>query len=82
MILSQRTPFNCFVSAFLIAAVDTVAVLAIFQKVGVNKRLYVMLIGASLLDDAITCHNLHDFKDPIEFLGKFAGLPLRTFLEP
>lgn len=45
----------------LISAVDPVAVLAIFQEVGVNKDLYYLLFGESLLNGiehftVIYCH--------------------------
>ncbi|RWS07570.1 Na(+)/H(+) exchanger protein 7-like protein, partial [Dinothrombium tinctorium] len=44
----------------LISAVDPVAVLAIFQEVNVNKALYFLVFGESLLNDAvvITMYNI------------------------
>ncbi|KAF7258826.1 hypothetical protein EG68_03530 [Paragonimus skrjabini miyazakii] len=38
----------------LIVAIDPVAVLAIFQNIGVEKGLYYLVFGESLLNDAIT----------------------------
>lgn len=40
--------------ASLIVAVDPVAVLAIFQDIGVDLNLYYMVFGESLLNDAVT----------------------------
>lgn len=45
---------ECLVFSSLISAVDPVAVLAIFQEVGVNKSLYFLVFGESLLNDAVT----------------------------
>ncbi|KAI6191830.1 Sodium/hydrogen exchanger [Aphelenchoides bicaudatus] len=74
---------DCLLFASLIAAVDPVAVLAIFKEVGVNKVLYFMVFGESLLNDAVTvvCYNLvNEFKNlkqitPYDcFLGMLAFL--------
>jgi len=46
-------PTECFVFSSLISAVDPVAVLAIFQEVGINKDLYFLVFGESLLNGII-----------------------------
>ncbi|KAK2142450.1 hypothetical protein LSH36_952g00068 [Paralvinella palmiformis] len=48
------TLIQCFVFGALIVAVDPVAVLAIFQEIGVNNVLYFLVFGESLLNDAVT----------------------------
>ncbi|KAM7540916.1 hypothetical protein Aperf_G00000045447 [Anoplocephala perfoliata] len=45
---------NYLLFSALIVAVDPVAVLAIFQEIGVNLGLYYMVFGESLLNDAVT----------------------------
>ncbi|XP_046442645.1 Na(+)/H(+) exchanger protein 7-like [Daphnia pulex] len=45
---------DCLVFSALISAVDPVAVLAIFQEIGINKDLYFLVFGESLLNDAVT----------------------------
>lgn len=60
-ILCHFTYFNlppvplieCLVFSTLIAAVDPVAVLAIFQEISVNKSLYFLVFGESLFNDAV-----------------------------
>ncbi|ULT81101.1 hypothetical protein L3Y34_011168 [Caenorhabditis briggsae] len=51
---------DIFTFSSLVAAVDPVAVLAVFQEVSVNKMLYFMVFGESLFNDAVTivCYNL------------------------
>ncbi|XP_060597709.1 sodium/hydrogen exchanger 2-like, partial [Ruditapes philippinarum] len=50
----QATPVQILVFSALIVAVDPVAVLAIFQEVGVNNMLYFLVFGESLLNDGVT----------------------------
>lgn len=64
---------DTIVFAALISAVDPVAVLAIFQEVGVNKDLYYLLFGESLLNGKNMCFIA--FKTIFNFLGKI-GLGL------
>ncbi|KAJ8310371.1 hypothetical protein KUTeg_012236 [Tegillarca granosa] len=45
---------QCLVFSAVIVAVDPVAVLAIFQEIGVNNVLYFLVFGESLLNDAVT----------------------------
>lgn len=52
--LTAPSMVECLVFSALISAVDPVAVLAIFQEVGVNQDLYYLLFGESLFNDAVT----------------------------
>ncbi|XP_046400748.1 sodium/hydrogen exchanger 2-like isoform X4 [Ischnura elegans] len=53
-LFTKITLVELLIFSALISAVDPVAVLAIFQEVGVNKDLYFLIFGESLLNDAIT----------------------------
>uniref|UniRef100_A0A1I8F1B7 Na_H_Exchanger domain-containing protein n=1 Tax=Macrostomum lignano TaxID=282301 RepID=A0A1I8F1B7_9PLAT len=46
---SRRSPFGA-----LISAVDPVAVLALFERMHLNKPLYMTLFGESVLNDAVS----------------------------
>ena len=53
-LLSQLSLANCFIYSSIVAAVDPVAVLAVFEELGVQRSLSILILGESLLNDGVT----------------------------
>ena len=76
-------PMNAFTFSAMISAVDPVAVLAIFQEIGVNTGLYFLVFGESLLNDGVTIvlyNTMVALSESDHIAGRDIGLAVVNFL--
>jgi sodium/hydrogen exchanger-like protein 3 len=57
----QISLLETLIFSSLISAVDPVAVLAVFEEIHVDKVLYIIVFGESLLNDAVTVVRIFRF---------------------
>ena len=80
---TQLDPMNAFTFSAMISAVDPVAVLAIFQEIGVNTGLYFLVFGESLLNDGVTIvlyNTMVALSESDHISGRDIGLAVVNFL--
>ena len=80
---TQLDPMNALTFSAMISAVDPVAVLAIFQEIGVNTGLYFLVFGESLLNDGVTIvlyNTMVALSESDHIAGRDIGLAVVNFL--
>ena len=77
----KLTMTDTIVFSALISAVDPVAVLAIFQEIGVNKDLYYLLFGESLLNGSIIIYKKNKQTCEKKIYEKYVNGVLNDFFQ-
>ena len=71
--------FQIFTFSSLVAAVDPVAVLAVFEEVNADKGLYFLVFGEALLNDGVTFVLFEGFKE-LAMVPPGLDVPLTSYL--